>query len=116
MGKIKVFFTLVLISLSLSLSAQDITVSGQVTDESTGEGIPFASVVLQGSMHGVATDADGVFSISVPSDGILEVSSIGYQTSTVPVNGQTRIDVSLSTDAEFIDETIVVAYGVQKKS
>ncbi len=116
MGKIKSFFALVLIFLSVSLSAQDLTVTGQVTDESTGEGIPFASVILKGTTHGVATDAEGNYSITVPSSGVLEFSSIGYQSTEMPVNGQRRIEASLKTDSEFIDETIVVAYGVQKKS
>ena len=116
MGKIRLFFSLVLISLSLSLYAQDVNVQGQVVDESTGEGIPFASVVLKGTTHGVATDAEGNYTISVPSDGILEFSSIGYRNMEIPVNGQTRINAELATDAEFLDETIVVAYGVQKKS
>lgn len=116
MGKIKSFFALVLIFLSVSLSAQDLTVTGQVTDESTGEGIPFASVILKGTTRGVATDAEGNYSITVPSSGVLEFSSIGYQSTEMPVNGQRRIEASLKTDSEFIDETIVVAYGVQKKS
>lgn len=116
MGKIKSFFTLVLISLSVSLSAQNLTVTGQVVDDSTGEGIPFASVVLKGSTHGVATDADGMYSISVPEDGVLQFSSVGYKDTEVPVDGRAKVSASLVPDSEFLDETIVVAYGVQKKS
>ena len=116
MGKIRLFFTLVLISLSLSMTAQNLTVSGQVTDDGTGEGIPFASVIVKGTTHGVATNADGFYSISVSDGAILEFSSIGYVKVELPVNGSSVLDVALKTDSEFIDETIVVAYGVQKKS
>lgn len=116
MEKMKFFFTAVLISLSCAIYAQNLTVTGQITDESTGEGIPFASVVIKGTTHGVASDAEGNFTLAVPSDAVLSFSSIGYEAKDVPVNGQSTISVGLKSDAEFLDETVVVAYGVQKKS
>ena len=59
--------------------AQNISVSGNVTDSSNGEPIPFASVHLDGTTIGVSTDSEGHYSLSVPHDGMLVFSSIGYQ-------------------------------------
>ena len=96
--------------------AQNITVTGSVTDSSTDEPVPFAAVHLSGTMQGVSTDAEGNYSIEVPADEVLVFSSIGYKNSQVAVGGRSVIDVQLDPDAEALDETIVVAYGVQKKS
>lgn len=96
--------------------AQNITVSGNVTDSSNGESVPFASVQLKNTTTGVSTDAEGHFTISVPHDGVLVFSSIGYKTQEVAVNAHAQLDVALDPDSHFLDETIVVAYGTATKS
>ena len=95
--------------------AQSITVTGVVTDSSTGQGVPFASLQLKGTMTGTSTDGDGLYTIDVPADGVLIFSSIGYKDVEVPVAGQPRHDVILSPDTETIEETIVVAFGTATK-
>ena len=95
--------------------AQNLTVTGTVKDSSTGEPVPFASIRLDGTMIGGMTDMDGVYSISVPSDGVLIFSSIGYKDSTVPVAGVAKHDVMLDPDTQMIEETIVVAFGTATK-
>ena len=95
---------------------QNITVTGKVSDSSTGDGVPFASVQLKGTMIGSVADADGNYSISAPSNGTLIFSSVGYTNEEVAVSGRRSINVALSPDAESLEETIVVDYGVQKKS
>ena len=91
-----------------------ITVTGVVVDT---KGIPVVGAsVLSESTNGVVTDLDGKYSLSVSSDAVLTISSIGYTTVKVPVNGRTVIDVTLSEDVEFLDEVVVVGYGVQKKA
>jgi len=92
----------------------NITVKGTVVD-SKGEPVVGASV-LSGSTNGVVTDLDGKYSINVPGDAVLTISSIGYTTVEVPVNFRAVIDITLSEDVEFIDEVVVVGYGVQKKA
>ena len=116
MKKAKLFLTALSVLLAVGVSAQNITVTGNVTDASTGEGIPFASVIVKGTTQGVAADADGYYAIETPADGALEFSSIGYMTQEIAVEGKTFVNAELEPDNEFIDETIVVAYGVQKKS
>ena len=102
--------------MSSAAIAQNISVSGNVTDSSTGEPIPYASVHLEGTMLGVSTDNEGHYSISVPHDGMLVFSSIGYKTKEVTVASSGVINVELHPDTEFIDETIVVAYGTATRS
>ena len=101
---------------AITASAQEIRVSGTVTDSSTGEPVPYASVHVEGTMTGTNTDGEGQYSLEVPRDGILVFSSIGYTTIRIPVESRTLIDISLSPDTEYLDETIVVAYGTATKS
>ena len=116
MRKMKLFLMVLSALMTTAAFAQNLTVSGNVTDASNGEPVPFASVHLQGTMTGVSTDAEGHFSLSVPSDGVLVFSSIGYKTKEVAVASRTIVDVALESDSQFIDETIVVAYGTATKS
>lgn len=96
--------------------AQNISVSGNVTDASTGEPVPYVSIHLEGSMTGTNSDNEGHYSISVPHDGTLVFSSIGYKTTKVAIASSGIIDVALHPDSEYLDETIVVAYGTATRS
>ena len=98
------FFLLCLVTAVLSqvALAQNINVSGTVTDASSGEGVPFASIQVKGTMTGTATDADGNYTISVPKNAILVFSSIGYINQEVAVDGRTIVNVMLAPDAESL--------------
>ena len=111
MKKAKLFLAALSAMLTVSVSAQDITVTGTVTEASTGEGVPFASVMVKGTMNGVASNVDGVYSIVAPENGTLVFSAVGYTTVEVAVNSMAEINVELDVDTQFLDETIVVAYG-----
>ena len=117
MKKIKLFFTaLVLLISAVALSAQNVTVNGTVLDDA-GNPVVGANVVLQGSRTVYTlTDFAGAFKLSVPSNGALEISCLGYESQTVAVNGQTTLNVVLQSDNQMLDETIVVAYGTATKS
>ena len=115
MRKIKLFLVVLSALMTSVAFAQNITVTGNVTDAKTGDPVPFASVHLQGTMTGVSTNADGYYSLLVPSDGILVFSSIGYVTEEVAVASRSVVDVALDSD-NVLDETIVVAYGTATKS
>lgn len=108
--------TLIAVLVSSVTFAQNISVSGNVTDANTGEPVPYASVHLKGTMIGVSTDNEGHYTISVPHDGLLVFSSIGYKTTEVTVASSGTINVQLHPDSEFLDETIVVAYGTATRS
>ena len=115
MKKIRIFFaTMAMLVLSAAALAQNITVKGSVVDEA-GEGIVGASVQVKGTTTGIAADVDGNFTISVPSNAILVISSIGYETKEVAVAGKTFINVTLKADNEFIESAVVLGYGSAKK-
>ena len=96
-------------------NAQEITVTGTVTDN-FGPVIG-ASVVVDGTSNGCITDLDGKFSLTnVPSNGTLTFSYIGYQTQKIAVNGKSSINVKLAEDTQLLQEVVVVGYGVQRKS
>ena len=96
-------------------SAQNVQVRGTVTDASTGEPVPFASIQVKGTMQGTATDALGSYTVSAPGNGVLVFSSIGYTTQEVAVNNRGVINVSLEPETEFLDDVIVVGYGTVRR-
>ena len=96
--------------------AQNVTVKGKVTD-SRGEPVIGATVMLSSNQTvGTQTDLSGNYSISVPSNASLIFSCVGYATQTVALAGRSVIDIVLAEDTEFLEETVVIGYGVQKKS
>ena len=93
MKKIRLFFLMLAVTVTSAAYAQDITVSGNVTEASTGEPLVGATVFVEGTTTGATTDADGHYSISVSADGELTVSMIGYVSQTIAVDGRTVIEV-----------------------
>ena len=91
-----------------------ITVKGRVTD-SQGDPVVGAGVVDKASGNGAVTDLDGQYTIKVASDASLEFSCVGMATKVVPVEGRSVIDISLSSDSNFLETSVVVGYGAQKK-
>jgi hypothetical protein len=111
----KLILTILAFMMSVAAYAQNLTVTGTVTDSSTGEPVPFAAIQLKDTMTGGMTDIDGKYSITVPSNGILIFSSVGYKNAEVAVSGKAIHDVMLSPDTEMLQETIVVAFGTATK-
>ena len=102
-------------AISLGVSAQTITVKGNVKD-TTGEPIIGASVVEKGNTtNGTITDLDGNYSIKVPSKATLTISYIGMKTQDIAVKGQSQINVTLSDDTQALDEVVVIGYGTVAK-
>ena len=116
MKKAKLLFSALFILLGVTLSAQNVTVRGTVTDASNGETLPAASVVVRGTTIGVVSDTQGNYVLSAPRDGVLLVSMIGYQTAEVAIGGRSAINVALQPDSEFLDDVIVVAYGTASRA
>lgn len=108
--------TLILFAgLALSAMAQNLTLKGTVKD-SAGEPIIGAFVVQQGTNNGAMTDVDGAFALTTPQGASVEFSCIGYATQVISNNGQQDLVVVLADDAQMLEETVVIGYGVQKKS
>ena len=92
------------------------TVSGFVTDASTGEALPGVNVIIKGTTQGVSTNAEGEYELEVPSlQDTLIYSFIGYQTQEIPINGRTQIDVELQRQAVIGEDVVVVGYGTQQR-
>lgn len=116
MKKFKLILTGLLLVLAVGFAnAQNIQVTGTVTDANTGEPVMFASVMLKGTVVGAATDEGGKFTISAPANGILVFSFIGYTTVEVPINGRATLNVTMSPDAVYLEDVLVVAYGTTRK-
>ncbi len=99
-----------------TVHAQNRSISGTVVDQQ-GEPIIGASVMVVGNSRvGTVTNADGTFSLSVPNGATMSVSCIGYTTETFVVGQQQSYNITLSEDTEFLEETVVIGYGVQRKS
>ena len=90
------------------------TVSGTVTGD--GGPLPGANVIVKGTSNGAATDFDGNYSLdNVASDAVLQFSSLGFLPQEISVNGNSTINVNLETDAQALDEVVIIGYGTSTK-
>lgn len=110
--KSRFFLAVISLFVAITSSAQNISVTGVVTDASTGEPIPFAFCQVKGSTKGSSSDADGRYSIPVPSDGTIIFSSMGYEQKEVAVKGKAIINVALTPDSQLLEGVVVT--GMQK--
>ncbi|MBB3697086.1 SusC/RagA family TonB-linked outer membrane protein [Flammeovirga yaeyamensis] len=114
---IKLTFS-ILLSVLLSVPqlgmAQDkfVKVSGKVVDED-GLPVPGASIRVEGTKHGTASDFDGNYSIRAKVNAVLMVTYIGFQNQRIQVLGRKQIDIALEPDVQTLDEMVVIGYGKQ---
>ena len=109
----KCFAMLLLLMTGTAAYAQNI-VTGTVLDDS-GFPLTGASVLVEGTTTGTTTDIDGKYSISVDKGNVLLFDFIGFDPQRITVGEKAVIDVVMTTSAEFLEETVVIGYGVQKK-
>ena len=115
MKRIIVFITFFLIAgLQLSM-AQVKEVTGKVTGKEDGSSLPGVTVMVKGTSTGAATDIDGKYVLKASPNDILVFSFIGMKTQEVPVGGKSVVNIVMESDAQVMDEVMVVAYGVTKK-
>src|SRR5690554_4503132 len=110
-----IFFKVLFLTMAgfaaYSQAPQIETVSGTITDD-VGDPLIGVNVRIDGRSTGTATDFDGHYSLQdVPSDATLIFSYIGFETQEIPVNGRSVIDVIMKSDAQLLDEVVVVGYG-----
>ncbi|CCZ88159.1 susC/RagA family TonB-linked outer membrane protein [Phocaeicola plebeius CAG:211] len=113
--KLMLLMTCLMIGIGL-VNAQISKVTGNVTSEEDGLPVVGASVLVKGTTVGTVTDIDGNFTLTnVPSSaGTLVISFIGMQSQEVKI--KSNVNVVLKSDAEQLEEVMVVAYGTAKKS
>ncbi|MBB6611440.1 SusC/RagA family TonB-linked outer membrane protein [Pontibacter sp. Tf4] len=103
-------------ALVVQVLAQNRTVTGKVTDQESGLGLPGVTVLVKGTSTGMATGVDGSYSISVPSnDAVLVFRYVGYDNKEVTVGNQTTINVQLGISSETLSEVVVVGYSTSTK-
>jgi len=114
--KLKAVLIIVALFAAMPVIAQErITVRGTVVDE-TGIGLIEASVTEDGSSNGTVTDYDGNFTIQAAKGGSLTFSYISYTSKTVPVPEDGILKIQLEPDRNLLNESVVIGYGVQRKS
>jgi TonB-linked SusC/RagA family outer membrane protein len=92
------------------------TVSGTVTDAQTGETLPGVNIKVKGTTTGTATDAQGLYSLNVPSmQDTLIFSFIGYKQQAIPIKGRNTINVSMKTTIFSGKQMVVIGYGSEQK-
>ena len=92
------------------------TIQGVVTDDN-GEPLIGVNILAKGTSTGTITNFDGTYSLNVPDNvTVLVFSYTGYESVEVAIEGRSTIDVIMSTDAEILDEVVVIGYGTVKKS
>ncbi len=112
----KFLLTCFALGFALYSFAQDRTVAGKVTSTEDGTPLPGVNVIMKGTTSGTSTDADGNFSVNVPSSGgALIFSFIGLESKEVEIGDRTVINVSLALDITQLSEVVVVGYGTQTK-
>ena len=89
-------------------------VTGRVTD-AKGSGIPGVTILVKGTQNGTTTDANGSFSLDAPDNGTLVISSIGYASQEIPVNGRSTLAVTLSESNQQLNEVVVMGYVTQDR-
>jgi len=110
------FFSVFSCFLCNGIFAQEMTVTGVVTDGATNESLIGVNIIVQGTTAGSITDINGNYSVSVPSaEAVLMFSFVGYESQAVTVGNQTVIDVQLMPSAIGLDELVVIGYGTQRR-
>ncbi|MBP1631307.1 MAG: SusC/RagA family TonB-linked outer membrane protein [Bacteroidetes bacterium] len=114
MKKIRLLFSVLLVFAVSVTFGQNIKVSGTVTDSNDGVPLFGAYVLIRGSnTNGAMCDANGMYTISCPSDAILVFSYIGYEKMEVPVNGRSVVNAALKT-SNVLNEVVVTAMGMTR--
>jgi TonB-dependent starch-binding outer membrane protein SusC len=106
--------TIAMVLLSAVAFAQT-AVSGKVTDSKDGAPVAGATVTVKGAKVATKTAADGTFTISVPANATLIITSVGFGSTEVSVAGKSSLDVSLVQSNQQLNEVVVVGYGTQRK-
>jgi TonB-linked SusC/RagA family outer membrane protein len=103
-----------LVMVSYTAIAQK-TVTGRVTDVTTGEGMPGVTINIKGTKNAVSTEANGSFSINVPSDNtVLVFSYVGYTSQEARATAA-NLNISLAADVQAIEEVVVTGYRTSIK-
>jgi iron complex outermembrane receptor protein len=112
----RILLLFVTMTFAFQAFAQEIQVSGKVSDAANGSTLPGATVMVKGTTNGALTDIDGKYSLKVNSGSVLVYSFIGYDTQEVTITNQSEINISLQQSSTTLEQVVVIGYGQVKKS
>ena len=102
--------------LASNVWAQDRTISGNISSDEDGSGLPGVNVIIKGTTVGTTTDVNGSYSLDVPSDGgTLVFSFIGLASQEIEIGARSVMDVVMSSEVEELQEVVVTALGITKE-
>ncbi len=100
-----------------SLGHAQVTVTGTVTDSSSGEPLPGVNIRVVDAQTGAVTNADGEYELTAPSaQGRLQFSFVGYETTTVPIEGRSTINVTMMPTTLTGSEVVIVGYSEERRA
>lgn len=102
--------------IGMYVNAQDITIKGTVSSSNDGALLPGANVTIKGTTKGTQTDFDGKYSIETAVGKTLIFSYVGFETQEIKVANSTKLDVVLKEDSAALEEVVVTAMGISRKS
>lgn len=113
-GKFSIFILLLFLFSFPGYSQNSTIVKGKVTDD-TGQSVAAASVIVKGERKGVSTTSNGSFEINASPTSTLVISSVGFFTTEIKVNGDQFLNIILKHSATGMSEVVVIGYGTQRK-
>ncbi|HEU0110964.1 MAG TPA: SusC/RagA family TonB-linked outer membrane protein, partial [Flavisolibacter sp.] len=119
---IQLFFCCMLILFQFQARAQDVPPTGTtkkitgIVSSPTGAPLSGVTVSLKNSNTRTQTNDEGIFTLTVPEDGILVITHVGYNAEEIPVTGRTDFQVSLADASTSLNDIVVVGYTTQRRS
>lgn len=101
--------------IALTSNRKSVVVTGIVKD-TKGLPLPGVTVKVKDAKKEMVTNINGRFQLEVPDNAVLQISSIGYQSQEINLNGKNSIEVVLLEDNKNLNEVVIVGYGTQKKA
>ena len=112
--KIKILYFIFLCA-GTSIYSQQTRISGTVTSSEDNSPIAGANILIQGKNTGTSTDFDGNYELFVNKEDSINISYIGFDTQTIVINNQTKVNITLTPDNELLGEIVGIGYGTQNK-
>lgn len=112
----KIFAMLAMVlAIATGATAQDVTVTGKITDSKDGSGLPGVNILLTGTTQGAISDIDGNYKIKAQAGAKLEFRFLGYTTEFRVVGNSDVINVSMTEEVKNLKEAVVIGYGQVRK-
>ncbi len=95
--------------------AQNREITGKIVDSKDGTPLPKVSIKIKGTNKGTSTNADGTFSVEAGKAVTLEISGVGYQSTTILATPGQAINVELNQEVKSLNEVVVTALGIKRE-